>query len=156
MNKRKRAIVAFHEASHAVAARLPGIEVIGVVMFQTNSAHASVLSQSAAHHAGPNPEFLIAGIETDIRISLAGPVGDLLYGKRRAATLEGGDADDMVRSQSKAVEIALRIAGEPLPQLLPGESKEIEVSSATAERANVILRRLYDETKTLLTEMACG
>jgi hypothetical protein len=80
---KQRIRLAYHEASNAVAARVQGVEVVSVLMFQTDdNTRSSILSRSAAHDAEQQGTVSrIAGLEIDIRVSLAGPVGDELHRK---------------------------------------------------------------------------
>lgn len=147
--------IAWHEAFHAVTARMQGIEVVSVLMFRTDeSTPASTFSRSAAYDAKRDTTSRIAALEIDIRVALAGPVGDALYSKGRPQSrkMREGATDDIARSQSLAIHIALLMAGEAVPELPPGERAELEVSLAIVESANAILRRLREETKAFLTE----
>ena len=147
---------AYHEASHAVAARMQGVEVVSVLMFQTDeNTRSSILSRSAAHDAEQqDTASRIAGLEIDIRVSLAGPVGDELHREARTQSrvMRDGAADDVANSQNLAFLVAMLMAGEHVPQVPHGERTDMEASSAFIESANAILRRLRDETKVLLTE----
>jgi hypothetical protein len=153
---KQRIRLAYHEASHAVAARVQGVEVVSVLMFQTDeNTRSSILSRSAAHDAEQqDTASRIVGLEIDIRVSLAGPVGDELHRKARSQSraMRDGAADDVASSQNLAFLVALLMAGEHVPQVPHGRRMDIEVSSAFIESANVIQRRLRDETKVLLTE----
>jgi len=147
--------IAWHEASHAVAARVQGLEVVSVIMFRTaESTPASTLSRSAAYDAKRDTASLVAALEADIRVALAGPVGDALYSKGRSLSrkMRDGATEDIATSQSQAIRVALLLAGEHVPEPRPGERVEIEVEPTIVESANVILRRLYEETEALLTE----
>ena len=152
----QRIRLAYHEASHAVAARVQGVDVVSVLMFQTDAkTRSSILSRSAAHDAEQQgTASRIAGLEIDIWVSLAGPVGDELRRKARfqRRAMRDDAKDDVARSQKLALRIALLMAGEHAPQVPHGEEIDIDVSSAFIESANAILRRLRDETKALLTE----
>ena len=152
---KQRIRLAYHEGSHAVAARVQGVEVVSVLMFQTDeNTRSSILSRSAAHDAEQQgTASRIAGLEIDIRVSLAGPVGVELHRKARSRSraMRDGAADDVARSQNLALLFALLMAGGHVPQVPHGERVDIEVSSAFIESANAILRRLREETKVLLT-----
>ena len=122
-------------------------------MFQTDErTPASVLSQSAGHHARPGTASRAAAFEIDIRVALAGPVGDALHSKDRFRRMKGVMTDDIATANSLALRVALLMAGEPEPEVPPGDWAEIEVDPLIVESANVILRRLGEETKALLTK----
>jgi hypothetical protein len=150
MSQKLRREKAYHEASHAVIARLQGVEVVGVLMFQTEGANASVFSRSASYYAEPDTAARIAAIETDLRIAIAGPVGNTLHvnGGQKGRHMADGETDDIVRCKSMAVEIAMLRAGEPLPH--HEEDFEIEIDSSIVHSANVILAQLRNETKLML------
>ncbi|MBR1270254.1 hypothetical protein JQ629_22520 [Bradyrhizobium sp. AUGA SZCCT0222] len=138
-----------------MATRLQGVEVVGVMMFRTDQdTPASVLSRSAAHDAKLDTASQIAGLEIDARIALAGPVGDALYRKSRLQSrrMRDGASHDIAVSESCAIRVALLMAGEPIPELQPGDRGQIEVDVAIVENADVILRRLRQDTAALLNQ----
>jgi hypothetical protein len=155
MSKQNRKRISFHEAAHAVARRMQGGEVIAVMMFHTDeNTPASTFGDCAAFHAKQDAASLIAALESDIRVSLAGPVGDELYSKGRSLSrkMRDGATDDDEQSLNCAVRVAMLIADEPIPEILPGERVTVDINEATFENAHTILRRLRKETKILLTE----
>jgi hypothetical protein len=80
-DKPDRVAMAYHEASHAVIARVQGIECIQVVMFSpieglaagTQTVKATFLAIDA------DSATLLAAIKKDIIVSLAGPCGEMKY-----------------------------------------------------------------------------
>jgi hypothetical protein len=148
----RREIASHHEAAHAVIARVQGVEVVGVLMFRTDeTTPSSVFSRSAAYHAGADTAARIAGLEMEIRIALAGPIANALYGKDRSSRkVKESEIDDRARSDSMAVEIALLMAGKPIPQHHDGI--QLTVDRTIIESANVVITRLWEETKALLVE----
>jgi len=143
---------AYHEASHAVIARVLGVEVLGVAMFPTDDVNrAGALTYSASYYSGTDKAARIAGLEIDIKIGLAGPITDARHSKGRPSrSMKHGAADDIARSRSMAAEIALLMAGEQLPQ--HHDAMQITVTPALIETANAILARLQTETEALLTQ----
>jgi ATP-dependent Zn protease len=151
MTKIRRDLTAYHEAGHAVVSRVLGIEVVTVVMFGLDDiSSAGVLNYSASCRAGANTAERIVGLETDTRISLAGLIAGELYGKCSRRRLRDDAAGDIQISQSRAVEIALLIAGKPLPQ--HHDNMTVELDRAAIDSANAIINRLRAETETLLKE----
>ena len=73
--QRARAIVAHHEAAHAVIARCLGVPCLGIFMFPTDeSGSAGALTKSAAHDAGERLEQRLDGLRRDGLVALAGPI----------------------------------------------------------------------------------
>jgi ATP-dependent Zn protease len=146
-----RRTTSWHEACHAVTARVLRMEVVGVTMFQTDAsrAPASVLSRCALHYAEQDTASQIAACEIDAKVALAGPVGDALHSKARFRRMKGIVTDDIETAHSYAARIALPMAGETVPEVPPGETREADVD---IETANLVLQRLTGETKVLLTE----
>lgn len=149
---KRRAATAYHEASHAVIARVLGVEVLGVAMFPTDDvSRAGSLTYSASYYSGADKASRIAALEIDIKIGLAGPIADARHSKGRPSrSMKHGEVDDIARSRSMAAEIALLMAGEPLAQHHGG--MQMTVTPAIIESANAILARLQAETEALLAE----
>src|SRR5438270_684930 len=103
----KRRRIAFHEAAHAVTARVLGAEVDAVMMFHTDEATpASTFSSSFAYRADKaSAASRIAGFEKDTMVSLAGPAGDRLYSRDRTQTkgMRDGATDDIARAHNYVV-----------------------------------------------------
>src|ERR1700751_4416582 len=76
--RQKHRLRAFHEAGHAVAARLLGIEIAEARMKDDD---AQVLTHSAAYAADPSdaPAHL-AALYADLQVALAGDIGQQLGG----------------------------------------------------------------------------
>ena len=148
---KRRDLVAYHEAGHAVAARVLGVEIVAATMFGLeDTAAAGVLTYSACYHGGADTAERIVGLETDIRILAAGPIASELYGKCSRRRLRDAATDDIRKSQSMVVEIALLIAGKSLPQHHDGMT--VELDGTAIESANAIYARLWTETKASLIE----
>jgi hypothetical protein len=150
--KSRRDIMAHHEAAHAVIARVLGVEVLGVAMFPTDDVGlAGALTRSASYYSGADTAARIAGLEIDIKVALAGPVANAQNKKGSLSRFrKQGEVDDIKRSNSMAVVIAMLTAGETLPHHHDG--LRITVEAAIIESANAILARLRAETEALLVE----
>jgi hypothetical protein len=140
----------YHEAAHAVVARKLGQSCIGIMMFPTDpQSNACALTGSAAYHSGGTVDERIEGLKCDARISLAGPIANVLYSgcEKRLYDGTGGDFE---HARSDAASIALLMAGHPLPQ--HHNDLQIEVDVAVFEQANSILSAIMAETKSLVSE----
>jgi hypothetical protein len=150
MRKDRRDLTAYHEAGHAVVARLQGVEIDAVMMFGfEKTADATVLISDRPISSDMTER--IAGIETAIRTGLAGPIASRLYGKAPSRKIEFIASDDVKQAHSMAVEFALLIAGVPIPPP-PRDNMVFELDHTTIESANTTITRLQAETKTLLVE----
>jgi hypothetical protein len=140
----------YHEAAHAVVARKLGQSCIGIMMFPTDpQSNACTLTGSAAYHSGGTVDERIEGLKCDARISLAGPIANVLYSGREKR-LYDGTGGDFEHARSDAASIALLMAGHPLPQ--HHNDLQIEVDVAVLEQANSILSAIMAETKSLVSE----
>jgi hypothetical protein len=140
----------YHEAAHAVVARKLGQSCIGIMMFPTDpQSNACALTGLAAYHSGGTVDERIEGLKCDARISLAGPIANVLYSgcEKRLYDGTGGDFE---HARSDAASIALLMAGHPLPQ--HHNDLQIDVDVAVLEQANSILSAIMAETKSLVSE----
>ena len=78
MTNGRRKKLAYHEAGHAVIARLLGVEVTGVTMFRTDGVAAAVHTASAAMQ-GKGLEDFIAALIIDAKVALAGGIAQWQY-----------------------------------------------------------------------------
>jgi hypothetical protein len=145
---KRRILIAYHEAGHAVVARKLGVEVVYVVMFPTDDGGvAGAQTRSAAYLAGGmNVTAKVSGFETDAKVALAGPIAQ--QQARPGSFRAWQAADDFANARSAAVSIALLLAGEPLPS--PRTSVEVTLTNALLDSANVTLKRLQDETDAII------
>jgi hypothetical protein len=149
-----RKVIAYHEAGHAVVARLLGQPLISVTIDIEND-NTGVLRESAAHAAREgDPAAQIAGCEIDAKVALAGPLAQLKSrpsrNSRHAPAIERHE-EDYAHAQSAVAHIALLKAGMPVPE--PGAAKqEITLNGAVAESYQATLEKLKRETKALLDE----
>jgi hypothetical protein len=145
LRPKHRAIVAYHEASHAVGARVQGVGVDRIAMFPTDEGGTpAAATHSAAYLADKSdPAACIAGHEKDARVALAGHIGQ----QRARPGSVRADAGDIKVALKAAVCIALLSSGRPEPG--PGEIKlsEIDVNSI-----DDIFRRLRSEAEALVME----
>ena len=91
----------------------------------------------------------IAGYEIDAKIALAGPLAQAMSrpsSHDRAAQPLRTHEEDYFNAKNAAAACILLISGQPLPE--PGEGMEVKINAGRA--LGVWLKRLEQETKTLL------
>lgn len=150
-------VVCYHEAGHAVVAILLGQHIVAVTVTEGNQ---RVLRPSAAYEAREGDTATqVAGYEIDAKVALAGPFAQLISRPNRndrAAQAVYSHEEDFAQATNASTSIALLMAGEPLPELAPGERHQLTLSGATAAAAEnnyyATLDRLQRETKSLLLE----
>jgi hypothetical protein len=141
-------VASYHEAGHAVVARLLGqacpsvsIEIDNAVAMAASAAHAACEAEPAAR---------IAAYETDAKISLAGPLAQAMSrpsSNDRAVQVLETHEEDFSNAQNAAACCIVLGSGQPLPE--PGEGMEIKIDAHTLD---VRLKRLQQETRTLLKQ----
>jgi hypothetical protein len=146
LRPKHRAIVAYHEASHAVAARVQGVGVDRIAMFPTDEGGTpAAATHSAAYLADKSdPAACITGREKDARVALAGNIGQ----QRARPGSVCADASDQEVARYAALCIALLSSGRPEPG--PGEM--IELSKTDVNSIDDIRRRLRSEAEALVME----
>jgi ATP-dependent Zn protease len=141
-----RRTLAFHEAGHAVVARLLNAQVNFVAMFAADESSKSVVqTRSAAYYASADPKEQIVGLEKDTKIKLAGSIAQQIA--RRGKT---GHGDDLSHAKNFALLIALLKAGKELPP--PSAKVTLTIDNSILDRAEAILKALHEETYALLAE----
>jgi ATP-dependent Zn protease len=146
----RRPQISYHEAAHAVIARKLGQSCLGIMMFPTDSqSNAGALTSSAAYHSGGTVEERIEGLKCDARVSLAGPIANVLHSGREEL-LYDGTGGDFEHARNAALSIVLLMAGHPLPQ--HECAFQIEVDIVVIEQADSILSAIMAETKSLVSE----
>ena len=117
--------------------------------------------RSWAAHAARDGDVAaqVAGYEIDAKVALTGPLAQLESRPNRndrAAQAVHFQEEDFACAKNAAISIALLMTGEPLPELAPGEKRQLTLDDATAAaveaRYYAILDRLKRETKVLLRE----
>jgi ATP-dependent Zn protease len=143
---------AYHEAGHAVIARVQGIPVDYVVLFPDSDALA--LTQSAAYLARDADQATrLAAIMKDIIVCLAGPYAQHRHRPLKKPGIETtaeweGDFDNV---RGLAVTAALIASGADISQFDPA----IPVTLTTEEQQAYVvdmLRRAQDTTRDLVAE----
>lgn len=141
-----RCTIAYHEAGHAVVARLLNAQVNFVVMFATDATTKSVVqTRSEAYYANSGSGEQVTGFEKDIKIKLAGSLAQKIARRGTA-----GREDDLAQAKNMALSIAMLRAGLELPP--PGVRATVTVDTSILDEAQTILNTLREETKALLTE----
>jgi len=151
--QRARAIIAYHEAGHAVIARALGVTVEFVAMNSiSEDAAAGAMTRSAAHHADKaDTAARIRGSEADAMVALAGWAAQSRVHASSAERWVNDPADGDVRNAlSNAGRIAMLQAGEPVPDLAPGEAWELPAAYRESAVANY--KRLWTETNAMVAE----
>jgi ATP-dependent Zn protease len=144
-----RKVMAYHEAGHAVVARILGASVASVTITMVEELDSGALTQSAAHRAD-GVAAKIAGFETDAKVALAGPAAQRRSRPTRDRAARQVDEDNESNAKNAAISIVWLQAGESLPG--PGEEREIELSGAALDDVSSILKRLRQETDAMLAE----
>jgi ATP-dependent Zn protease len=148
--RRRAELIAFHEAAHAVIARVLGIPCLGIMMFSTGEGAAGALTQSAAHSSRNDTiEEQIRGLKNDAKVSLAGPIANVLH-SGKATRLYDGTQSDFNTARNATLSIAMLVAGLALPE--SGATMEVEVDGAIIDHAIDLLSKIKAETETLVSD----
>jgi hypothetical protein len=150
-SKRERAIrrlMNYHEAGHAVAARLLGVEIVAIDMTKSGASAAHVLTRSAAHAADPGDATAHAvGLHADLQVALAGGIAQQLAGY--PANSDDVDDGDMANAGNAVGMLALLDAGLSANPG-PGESRELSPGDPLHSAALDFGERAHVETVALL------
>lgn len=145
MRKSEReAVIAHHEAGHAVIARVLGMGIGCVTLFSTDSNNEAVaLTISASSAArGADQATLIAALEKDAMVSLAGSYAQVRY--RPAKNQDGWESDTEAASSFVALAVALRHG------MTPEDGRTLP--KALAPECLQLYERLCDKTEALVAE----
>jgi hypothetical protein len=145
--------VAYHEAGHAVIARVLGVSVHHVSRFATEGGGTPrALTYSAAWNAGSDSAYLI-GLEADAKISLAGPHAEKKYRPDTNINLAQQNQwlDDMANAMSAVVKILLFKAN-PNDRVYFEGAREIELTSDQSAEATQLFNRISGETQALVEQ----
>lgn len=141
-----RRTLAFHEAGHAVVARLLKAPVNFVAMFATDATTKSVVqTRSEAYYASSEIGAKVTGFEKDIKIMLAGS-----FAQQIARRGSAGHADDLAQAKNMSLSIAMLRAGEELPP--SGVKATIAIDTSILDESKILLKTLCEETRALLAE----
>lgn len=142
--RRRRMMMAYHEAAHAVLARRQGLACAEIRM----SGSVGALTASASYESGEAVEAKIAGYEIDGAVALAGPVANVRFSGRPSSFSDGAESDLQI-AQAAAGSIALLKSG----QSLPGAGNEEHVLPRDVLRqANDILAVILQNCEALVDE----
>jgi cell division protease FtsH len=134
-----RRIAAYHEAGHAVCARLLGVTIVEA---KGKGKRLHVLSRSAGHDARGMPDFR-RGLESDIQVSLAGAIAQQLYSPQSYD--ESQVQDDLQNAGQAAIRHCLEIGNGEL-----GDAFRFE--GELPEAAEKLVQQLYEPTINLIKE----
>jgi hypothetical protein len=137
----RRTKLAYHEAGHAVVARLLGVQVTGVRMFRTEGTRAAVVTTSAAMRHKGLDDF-IAGLVIDSKIALAGAIAQWQY--KPTKNVRGWD-DDFTRASSYMATAVFAEREGKIPQ--PGA---FELDATEQARAENMFNTARTETESLV------
>jgi hypothetical protein len=144
----RKKLTAYHEAGHAVIARTLGLAVPQVTLVaNADTATPTAITMSATYRADRNDLVAyVAGIETDIKVSIAGPQAQNAY--RPSDTSENHDEwdSDWQMQLSLALKIVLLKAGIDVPDA----GMQASVSADQLDEAKRLLVRLAEETRVLV------
>ena len=154
MAKRREEVRAYHEAGHAVAARVLGVAITYASLFPTDGTNeGNVLTRSAAAGAkeGNDVARKRRAFEIDAIVSLAGPHAQL---KRRPTTdiKRASRAEwisDLESARQSTVKAALL---ETNPDQWFDQDTRITLSADDVAEADRIYERVEAETRTLVEE----
>ena len=141
--------ISYHEAGHAVVARLLGVNTSATIDQENQEAVAPTSSAAYIAREG-DTSAQVAGYETDGKIALAGPIAQLMSRPTRdnhVAKSVQLHNEDFANAKKAAVCIAALLTGESLPQ--PGQ---ITLRGAVLNSDEDTLERLKRETKAILKE----
>jgi hypothetical protein len=104
----RQAVIAYHEAGHAVIARKPGLEVTSVTIVPNLEYAGHCAINESATYLTRNADLAtqISASETDTIIFLAGPAAECLYRRpsKREMACWDGDREAVINSVSRAVD----------------------------------------------------
>ena len=143
-NRKKQ--MAYHEAGHAVIARMLGVGVPQLTLVSVDADNAAgAITASAAALADRNDLFAyVAGIEKDIKVSIAGPQSQNIY--RPSDENHDEWESDRQTQLSLALKIVLLKAGIDIPDA----GLQASVSADQLDEAKRLLARLAEETRALV------
>jgi len=143
-NRKKQ--MAYHEAGHAVIARMLGVGVPQLTLVSVDADNAAgAITASAAALADRNDLFAyVAGIEKDIKVSIAGPQSQNIY--RPSDENHDEWESDRQTQLSLALKIVLLKAGIDIPDA----GLQASVNSDQLDEAKRLLARLAEETRALV------
>ena len=150
---RRERIIVYHEAGHAVAARVMGVGVPHVALFPTIDAEAvaGACSESAAWRVrDADVPARLAAHEKDAKVSLAGPQAQHRYRPVRDFKKSWADnwRDDHLVAKSCATKIVLLEDGVEV-----GEATvSVTLTEEQGRRINTLLHRLSKEAAALVEE----
>jgi ATP-dependent Zn protease len=143
---------AYHEAGHAVIARVLGVGVAYITLFptdETNRGGAQTRSAAWLARATGDAAAFVRGVETDAKVALAGPHAQLKHrpntNKKRASRDEWDS--DLKLAEMSAVNLAWLQDHAAPPS---GSDVEISLNAEQKTEALRIFRRLQDEARALV------
>jgi hypothetical protein len=148
-----RADKAYHEAGHAVVARLLGVGTLLVALFATSDDNsASALTASAAWKArADDVPSRIAAHEKDAKVALAGPLAQYRYRPFKGSNRACGDvwSADLRTASSAVGWMVLLNAGSAPEGNIPGH---IALDPHQSAKAQCLFERVREQTGALIQE----
>jgi hypothetical protein len=156
MSKNKtRSTVAYHEAGHAVIARVQGIECHGVLMFPPlgTAGAAGTMTKRATTTLARDAEraTVLAAIRKDIIVNLAGPCSEAKYHKPRQKYPDQWKHDHK-SAEARAIWAALVATGVDLDSLTRNPDGHINLSAEQAAFVTDLLQQCRDAVSNLVDE----
>jgi ATP-dependent Zn protease len=148
--------IAHHEAGHAVIARVLGVDIpcVSIVRMGTDAAGtAGALTWSAAWTGRKDPATMLAGVETDAKITFAGPNAELKYLPDTNIKLAQRKQwrSDMERARSAALKIVL-LRADPKQQFEFEGRRTVEITSEQDAEVERLVNQFNDQARLLVEQ----
>jgi ATP-dependent Zn protease len=149
MNQKEAAKRAYHEAGHAVIARMLGLKVHYVTTLE--SAEAALTHCAAYQARNADQVTRLAAFMKDIIVALAGPQAQLKYRPpKNKQPYEWGD--DLKNAQNSAIQAALMASGVDTLLNPEGSFITVDLDADQAVCANDMLQQARDAVRDLVAE----
>ncbi len=149
MRKSEReAVIAHHEAGHAVIARVLGLGIAHVTIFSTDPANLAIaLTQSATYLTSRDADHAahMAALEKDAIVCLAGPNAQMRH--RRPKNQDDWE-DDRRNASSLAAEAVMLSRGMPVPE----KGAKFSLPKDLGPEVNQLFEQFRDKSKVLVDE----
>jgi ATP-dependent Zn protease len=151
MSTRKERIIAYHEAGHAVVARVLGLGVVHVAMFPTDGdGLAGAQTWSAAWLArDADHSTKLRALENDAKVNLAGPQAQAHYRPQDAKRIRPEWRDDYKLATSSIVKAVLLKAD---PSFDTSLSRSIDINEGQSKEVARAFDQIISEVQALVAD----